>query len=78
MRVNTPGVKAQRTAKLGAEVILSGADFAEASLAIPELISKPGLTLVHRFDDHLVIAGQGTVCLELLEVYERLLTAMRT
>ncbi len=67
MPVTTPSVKAQRTAKLGAEVVLTGANFAEASLAIPELIAARGLTLVHPFDDDLVIAGQGTVGLEMLE-----------
>ncbi len=67
MPVSTPSVKAQRTAKLGAEVVLTGANFAEASLAIPELMAVRGLTLVHPFDDDLVIAGQGTVGLEMLE-----------
>lgn len=72
MPVNTPSVKVQRTAKFGADVILSGANFAEASLAIPELILKRGLTLVHPFDDDLVIAGQGTVALEMLRVQPEL------
>ena len=72
MPVNTPSVKAQRTAKFGAEVILSGANFADASLAIPELILKRRLTLVHPFDDDLVIAGQGTVGLEMLQVQPEL------
>lgn len=67
MPVSTPSVKAQRTAKLGAEVVLTGANFAEASLAIPALMAARGLTLVHPFDDDLVIAGQGTVGLEMLE-----------
>lgn len=72
MPVNTPSVKAQRTAKFGAEVILSGANFADASLAIPELIQRRRLTLVHPFDDDLVIAGQGTVGLEMLQVQPEL------
>lgn len=66
MPVSTPSVKAQRTARLGAEVLLTGANFAEASAEIPRLISERGLTLVHPFDDDLVIAGQGTVALEML------------
>ncbi len=66
MPVPTPTVKAQRTAKFGAEVILTGADFAEASAALAELIAERGQTLVHPFDDDLVIAGQGTVALEML------------
>ncbi|OYY78146.1 MAG: threonine ammonia-lyase [Sphingomonas sp. 28-62-20] len=66
MPVSTPSVKAQRTAKLGAEVLLIGASFAEASAEIPRLIAARGLTLVHPFDDDLVMAGQGTVALEML------------
>jgi threonine dehydratase len=66
MPVSTPSVKAQRTAKLGAEVLLVGANFAEASAQIPELVVTRGLTLVHPFDDDLVMAGQGTVALEML------------
>ena len=65
MPVPTPAVKAQHTAKFGAEVILTGADFAEASAALPDLIEQRGQTLVHPFDDNLVIAGQGTVALEM-------------
>lgn len=66
MPVSTPSVKAQRTAKLGAEVLLIGANFAEASAELPRLIAERGLTLVHPFDDDLVMAGQGTVALEML------------
>jgi threonine dehydratase len=63
----TPSVKAQRTAKFGAEIILHGATFGEASEIVPGLIKERGLTLVHPFDDELVMAGQGTVGLEMLE-----------
>jgi threonine dehydratase len=63
---STPSVKAQRTAKFGAEVILHGATFGEASEIVPDLVAKRGLTLVHPFDDDLVIAGQGTVAIEML------------
>ncbi len=66
MPVSTPSVKALRTAKLGAEVLLIGTNFAEASAEIPKLIAARSLTLVHPFDDDLVMAGQGTVALEML------------
>ena len=66
MPVGTPAVKAQRTAQFGAEVVFAGADFAEASAALPAIMQARGLTLVHPFDDDLVIAGQGTVGLEML------------
>lgn len=68
MPLTTPSVKAQRTAKFGADVKLAGANFAEASAEIPKLIAERGLTLVHPFDDDLVMAGQGTVALEMLGV----------
>lgn len=66
MPIGTPTVKAQRTAKFGAEIILTGTNFAEASEAVPQLMAERGLALVHPFDDDLVIAGQGTVGLEML------------
>jgi threonine dehydratase len=62
---NTPGVKAQRTRAFGAEVILTGDDFQAAAAAVPALVAERGLTLVHPYDDPLVIAGQGTVALEI-------------
>src|SRR6201999_4245207 len=48
------------------EVILHGATFGEASEIVPALVTERGLTLVHPFDDDLVIAGQGTVAIEML------------
>ncbi|AJP73382.1 threonine ammonia-lyase [Sphingomonas hengshuiensis] len=66
MPVGTPAVKASRTRALGAEVILAGRDFAEASAALPALMAERGATLIHPFDDDRVIAGQGTVALEML------------
>lgn len=66
MPVGTPTVKAARTRALGAEVLLRGENFAEASAALPALIAERGQTLIHPFDDDRVIAGQGTVALEML------------
>ena len=66
MPIGTPTVKAARTRALGAEVILLGETFAEASAAIPALVAERGQTFVHPFDDDRVIAGQGTVALEML------------
>lgn len=62
---NTPGVKAQRTREFGAEVILVGDDFQQAAAEVPRLVATRGLTLVHAYDDPLVVAGQGTVGLEI-------------
>jgi threonine dehydratase len=66
MPVGTPAVKAQRTAKFGAEVVFAGTDFAEASAALPSIMQARRLTEIHPFDDDLVIAGQGTVALEMI------------
>lgn len=64
---NTPFVKVCRTRELGAEVVLHGASLREADAHAHELASAQGLTFVHPYDDPLVIAGQGTVALEMLE-----------
>jgi threonine dehydratase len=62
----TPFVKIARTRHLGATVELAGETIEEAMTHGLELVDK-GLVFIHPFDDPLVIAGQGTVALELLE-----------
>lgn len=62
----TPEIKASRTREFGAEVILSGATFAEATAEMERRVAVSGQVLIHPYDDELVIAGQGTVGLELL------------
>ncbi|SFF39752.1 L-threonine ammonia-lyase [Fontimonas thermophila] len=65
---NTPFTKVRNTRELGGEVILHGETLADAQVFLEsELIAKRGMTLVHPYDDPLVIAGQGTVALEMLE-----------
>lgn len=66
MPTSTPAIKANRTRDFGAEVILTGRDFAEATAAIPALVEQRGLTFIHPYDDDVVIAGQGTTGLEML------------
>lgn len=63
----TPTVKVQQTEGHGARVILNGERFDDAYEAARLLEAKEGLTFVHPFDDPDVIAGQGTVTLEMLE-----------
>jgi threonine dehydratase len=63
---HTPFVKVEHTRKHGAEVILHGEDFDEAKAHALELARSRGLTLVHPYDDERVIAGQGTIALEML------------
>jgi len=62
----TPGVKVVHTRGHGAEVILHGEVFDDARLHAQELSQSRGLTLVHPYDDELVMAGQGTIALEML------------
>ncbi len=62
-----PLTKILATRSLGAEVILNGTSFDEAVAHSRELQEKHGYTYVHAFDDELVIAGQGTIGLEIAE-----------
>jgi threonine dehydratase len=66
MPVTAPRCKVDRTADLGAEVVLHGATVGEAKGKALELASERRLTFVHPYDDPDVIAGQGTVGLEVL------------
>jgi hypothetical protein len=63
----TPNAKVAQTRVFGAEVILHGSEFDEARQFTLELAEERALTLVHPYDDPRVIAGQGTLGLELLE-----------
>ena len=62
----TPNVKVEQTRAFGAEVILHGENFDEAKTHAMEVMAKRRLTLVHPYDDEQVIAGQGTIGLEML------------
>lgn len=67
MPVNAPLIKVATCRRLGARVILQGEFFNDARAHANELAEREGLTYVHGFDDPAVIAGQGTVGLEILE-----------
>jgi threonine dehydratase len=67
MPVSTPTVKVAQTRDHGARVILQGATFDDAYDNARRLEAEEKLTFVHPFDDPDVIAGQGTVALEMLE-----------
>ncbi len=67
MPVTTPDVKVRQTRALGAEVVLVGHDFDEAKAAASKIEKERGLIFVHPFDDADVIAGQGTLALEMIE-----------
>src|SRR5581483_2238075 len=62
-----PLIKATSARRYGAEVLLAGADFDEACARARALGAERGLVFVHPFDDDRVIAGQGTLGLELVE-----------
>ena len=62
----TPNAKVEATRLLGAEVILHGSSFDETLQFTKDLAQQRGITLIHPFDDPDVIAGQGTVALEML------------
>ena len=64
---HTPYVKVEHTRKHGAEVILVGDSFEDARAHALALADSRGLILVHPYDDEKVIAGQGTIALEILD-----------
>ena len=67
MPLPTPLTKVSATRAYGAEVVLHGTNYDEAYEKAVEQSQQDGLTLIHAFDDDAVIAGQGTLGLELLE-----------
>ncbi len=66
MPVTTPQVKVDAVRQRGGEVILHGESYTDAFAKARELMQERGLTFVHPFDDPDVIAGQGTIGMELL------------
>ena len=62
----TPGVKVERTRGFGAEVVLHGDTLEEARTHAYTLSEQQGLVFVHPYDDEAIVAGQGTVALEML------------
>ncbi len=66
MPVTTPDIKVQAVAALGGEVVLHGEDYDQAYEHAVELARERALVFVHPFDDPDVIAGQGTVAMEIL------------
>ena len=67
MPKGTPFTKIRNTRELGAEVVLHGETLADSQAFLEaELVIKRGMTLVHPFDDAKVMAGQGTIALEML------------
>jgi len=67
MPKGTPFIKIQHTEDFGARVIVEGETLAEAASFAQELCAEERLTFVHPYDDPKIIAGQGTIALEMLE-----------
>jgi threonine dehydratase len=72
MPLATPLVKVTATRGFGAEVVLHGANYDEACMEAMRLCEAEGMTFIHPFDDAAVMAGQGTIGLEILEQVEGL------
>jgi threonine dehydratase len=70
MPVTTPQVKVDAVKSWGGEAVLHGDSYAEAYEHALDLQKKQGLTFVHPFDDPDVIAGQGTIAMEMLRQHQ--------
>lgn len=67
MPEHAPISKVKATRGYGARVVLDGVDYAEAQARAHDIEQAEGRTYVHAFDDEMVMAGQGTIGLEILE-----------
>jgi threonine dehydratase len=67
MPLATPLVKVTATREFGAEVVLFGANYDEAYAEARRLCESEGMVFLHPFDDAAVMAGQGTIALEMME-----------
>jgi threonine dehydratase len=70
MPVTTPKVKVDAVHALGAEIVLHGDSYSDAHARAVELEAELGLAFVHPFDDPDVIAGQGTIAMEILRQHQ--------
>jgi threonine dehydratase len=66
MPQTTPQIKVDAVRDMGAEVVLIGDSYADAQAHCSRLVAETGMTMIHPFDDPLVIAGQGTIGEEIL------------
>ncbi len=70
MPMTAPVLKVEAVRQLGGEVVLVGESFSEAAAHAEKMCRQEGLTYVAPFDDPLVIAGQGTIGMEILRQYQ--------
>jgi threonine dehydratase len=76
MPVSTPAIKINAVRELGGDVILHGETYDDAYAKAVELARDDGLTFIHPFDDPDVIAGQGTIGLEILRQHQGAIDAV--
>ncbi|WBY03804.1 threonine ammonia-lyase, biosynthetic [Ramlibacter tataouinensis] len=76
MPVTTPQLKIEGVKSLGGEVVLHGDSYSDAYGHAAELCQREGLTFIHPFDDPDVIAGQGTIGMEILRQHQGPLDAV--
>ncbi len=76
MPITTPQVKVDAVKALGGEVVLMGDSYSDAFKHATVLEKKMGMTFVHPFDDPDVIAGQGTIAMEMLRQHQGRLDAV--
>ncbi|HEY0797857.1 MAG TPA: threonine ammonia-lyase [Candidatus Baltobacteraceae bacterium] len=72
MPETTPFTKVRRTQEHGARVVLHGNAFAETIARADQIVAEEHLSLIHPYDDPYVIAGQGTIALEMLDAMPEL------
>ncbi|MEM7777101.1 MAG: threonine ammonia-lyase [Pseudomonadota bacterium] len=68
MPEGTPFVKIENTRRLGAQVVVTGTTLEDAAAAAHDRAKRDQLLFVHPYDDDRIIAGQGTIALEILDV----------
>ena len=76
MPTTTPQVKVDAVKTLGGDVVLAGDSYSDAYEHAVKLQAEQGLTFIHPFDDPLVIAGQGTIGMEILRQHQGPLDAV--
>ncbi|MCL1961889.1 MAG: threonine ammonia-lyase, biosynthetic [Desulfovibrionaceae bacterium] len=76
MPTTTPQLKVEAVKALGGEVVLAGDSYSDAYEHAVRLQDEQGLTFIHPFDDPLVIAGQGTIGMEILRQHQGPLDAV--
>jgi threonine dehydratase len=76
MPQTTPRIKVDAVKSMGAEVVLAGDNYDQAKAHCDTIVAETGMTLIHPFDDPLVIAGQGTIGAEILRHSQERLSAV--